>query len=308
MRDDQTRHDWEDRLRTGLRDLEAGTPGGGGLPGPDQVRRTHLRRRTALSGVAALATVVVAGGAVLALDRPSTSAPIAPTTTSEPAPTGTAAPEPSATSPTTDPPVTSTAPAVVVPTTIPDGFLLPHEGETAPAGSDNTDWTEVSTREIVLADSCDQSSTVKPDVAPTDVRVIEQTGPEYAFVIGLQVFSSAQEAATWVSGLRGLEEGCVGVDRGGRQTMVAEDLTGPWGQGALWVESYLNLDSQEPDDFGTGGQYTAMARVGSAVIFAQSYGEYGPALDGPDADVVADLREPLDELAPRLCVFTEAGC
>ena len=116
--------DWENRLRAGLHDLET-TPAG--LPGTDQVRRTHLRRRTALTAASALAAVVVAGGTVLALDRPGTSAPVAPTTT---APTATAAPTPSTTSSTSDPsPATQTTPPSVVPTTIPDGFVLLHESE-----------------------------------------------------------------------------------------------------------------------------------------------------------------------------------
>ena len=128
--------DWESRLRTGLRELET-TPAG--LPGTDQVRRTHLRRRTALTAASALAAVVVAGGTVLALDRPGTSAPVAPTTT-EPAPTVTAAPTPSATTPEPDPSTaTRTTPAVAVPTTIPDGFVLPHEGEQSD-DADVTGW------------------------------------------------------------------------------------------------------------------------------------------------------------------------
>ena len=61
-------------------------------------------------------------------------------------------------------------------------------------------------------------------------------------------------------------------------------------------------------DFSPGATYTLMTRIGSAVAVTQGYGEFAPALDGPDPGVVADLREPLDELAPRLCVFTEAGC
>ena len=230
MRDDQTRHDWEDRLRTGLRDLEAGTPGGGGLPGPDQVRRTHLRRRTALSGVAALATVVVAGGAVLALDRPSTSAPIAPTTTSEPAPTGTAAPEPSATSPTPDPPVTSAAPAVVVPTAIPDGFLLPHEGE-ASDDPDVTDWAELPDATVMWACPEGMATYDLPFAQPTDRRWIGQTGPEYAFSVGLEVFESADVAAAHVNSQQAGGRGLPSIEPGDSPITVAEDLPGPWGQG-----------------------------------------------------------------------------
>ena len=272
-----------------------------GLPGPDAARRTHLRRRTALAAASALAAVVVTGGTVLALDRPGTSAPVAPTTTE---PTATAAPTPSSTPSTTPPTRSETAPGVVVPTTIPDGFLLPHEGETS-KDSDVTDW--ISAEEPILS-ACDHPGDPRLDVVTTDNRVIEQSGPEYKRVIGLRVFSSADEAVGWLAAQQEIAASCLGVPRGGRQTTVAQELPGPWGQGGLWVESYLNLDSTDPDDFGNGGLYTLVTRIGSAVAFSQGYGEYAPAVEGPDAEVVANLREPLDELAPRLCVFTEAGC
>ena len=140
--------DWENRLRAGLHDLEHQVPG---LPGPDAARRTHLRRRTALTAASALAAVVVAGGTVLALDGPSTSAPVAPTTT-EPAPTATAAPTPSTTPPTTPSTTSQTAPGAVVPTTIPAGFLLPHEGEQS-EDPDVTDWEPSTTRRSPAASS-----------------------------------------------------------------------------------------------------------------------------------------------------------
>ena len=113
---------------------------------------------------------------MLALNRPGTSAPVAPTTTE---PTATAAPTPSTTSPAPDPSTaTQTTPAVVVPTTIPEGFLLPHEGEPAPENSDVTAWTEA---EPVPLRACEEglpNMDLPVDTPPTDQRWIAQSGPE----------------------------------------------------------------------------------------------------------------------------------
>ena len=250
---------------------------------------------------------MVAGGTVLALDRSGTSAPVAPTTT-EQAPTATAAPTPS-TTPSTTPPVSSeTAPGAVVPTAVPAGFLLPHEGEQS-QDPDVTDWAELP--EALSLPACEEGLAnidLPIDTPPTDERWIGQNGPEYSRTIGLQVFASADDAAGNLAALTALAEDCLRLRSGGSPITVAEDLPGSWGQGSLWVESYRAEGAETGDDFGLGGTYTLAVRVGNAIAVSQGYGEVAPAVDGPDAEVVADLRGPLDQLAPRLCVFTAAGC
>ena len=122
------------------------------------------------------------------------------------------------------------------------------------------------------------------------------------------MFASADAASSHLGALTLLAQDCARTRLGGSPITVAEDLPGAWGQGVLWVESYRAEGAETGDDFGLGGTYTLVVRIGNAIAVSQGYGEVAPAVDGPDADVVAGLREPLDELAPRLCVFTDAGC
>ena len=192
-------------------------------------------------------------------------------------------------------------------TTIPDGFLLPHEGETS-QDADVTDWAALP--EALQLRACDEGMPAANLTfqEPTDQRWIGQHGPEYSRSIGLQVFESPDAASAHLAALTALAQDCARTRLGGSPITVAEELPGAWGQGTLWVESYRAEGAETGDDFGLGGTYTLAVRIGNAISVSQGYGEVAPAVDGPDAEVVADLREPLDELAPRLCVFTEAGC
>ncbi len=140
--------------------------------------------------------------------------------------------------------------------------------------------------------------------------MIGQSGPEYTRVIGLRVFASADEAAGWLAAQQDIAASCLGVPQGGRQTTVAEELPGPWGQGGV-VGRVVPERSTAPTRRRLRPRRDVHARDADRdrpSPSCQGYGEYAPAVDGPDAEVVANLREPLDELAPRLCVFTEAGC
>ena len=117
-------------------------------------------------------------------------------------------------------------------------------------------------------------------------------------MIALQVFASPDGAAAHLSALTSLAADCQRTQQGGSPITVAQELAGSWGQGTLWVESYRAEGAETGDDFGLGGTYTLVVRIGNAIAVSQGYGEVAPALDGPDAEVVANLRDPLDELRP----------
>ncbi len=131
-------------------------PPGAGAPGPDPPAAPTCAAAPRSTAASALAAVVVAGGTVLALDRPGTSAPVAPTTTEPHGHRGTDAEHARPRPPRRR--GRRPRPVVVVPTTIPDGFLLPHEGETS-QDPDVTDWISA---EAPSLSACDHPGHPRP--------------------------------------------------------------------------------------------------------------------------------------------------
>ncbi len=86
--------------------------------------------------------------------------------------------------------------------------------------------------------------------------------------------------------------------------MSLHPLEGAWDDGFTAVLAYPT----DPDGYGPGGEYWLAVQRGTAVVVSGGDGAWAPGYPTPDPSAVAAYREPLDRLAPELCVFTAGGC
>lgn len=195
------------------------------------------------------------------------------------------------------PPVLATPappPAGAVPDTIPADFPLP-----APSGSGAP---AVAVDDLGTGVCGDR---VPGLAAATDRRVVEQTGPESVDRLGLLVFADADAAVAFVDGVWSEAASCAPAEppAPGRAVVTAP-LAGPWGQGLALrlVDVAAGATTQ------SAGATLLLTRRGSAVAVRYAAGGSAVPPFTVDPGVVAAVRPPLDELAPRLCLWTVAGC
>lgn len=304
---------WDNWFRSKLKDLA--TSGSRPLQPASWVRRVHRARRVAAAGGSGVlvAAVVLTGFAIAEPSGTGQGMPAGTPTTSPTAPTDT--PTPSETRPVTDGPTTepSTEPretgAVVAGPTIPAGLELPHEGETS-ENSDFTDWAEGFVPRSWHYSPCDGAAVSTGEAGASDVRSIEQSGPEYMARETLVVFPEVDGAVRLMQEVRAQAAACepyVGPDGG--TWVVQSPLDGAWGEGLVVAKSYVSPESTVDEPvYGLGGEYLLMARTGSAVMISEGYREWQPAVDSPNPGAVEEHRKPLDTMAPHMCVFTVDGC
>lgn len=267
-------HENDGDLRSAFADTGAWAQRRTDLPGPARARRTARRRSAvAVTGATAL-TVLAVVGSVIGVSWPD----------------GPPAPVPA-------------APAPAVPTTIPDDLQV---------GPPLSDDGETATRDVpeLRVDVCPGEGIPGVDAA-VERRFRLTTGPEFVGGDGLLVFADADAAVAFLAGLREAADRCGrGVPRpeGGTREILQEPLLGAWGEGVTLL--LLDVPTPGGDYQPIIGSHLLAVRTGSAVALRFAGGEnlleVRPA--GPDADIVANERRPLDALAPQLCQWTVAGC
>lgn len=143
---------------------------------------------------------------------------------------------------------------------IPDGLLLPNEGEPSSAPGETTDWaTDDATDRDWLLDPC--TPTAYPtDRQRADFRTVSQLGPEYFGVRQLGVYRSPEVAAEVVAGFRRVLAAC---REGGAWRWTTRDDPTLGAEGLL-----ISATSGMPD-----GARIAVTRVGAMVFLAYRYGE-----------------------------------
>lgn len=272
-----------------------GVPGPGGPEGPDEPG-TGNRRTLVVVGVVVAALLLGGLGWWWAArgddEEPTTVTSPSPTasspTTSEPATTS-ATTTPTETATTSAPPTTTAAPAGPA-TAIPADLRLPGEdaGGYVPQG-----WSYQPCGQPVSASGASDFRRVVSE-QPEDVR--SQT---------LLVFPSADAATAYLGTLRAAAEACQGPgDPGtGDAAVNLHPLEGDWDASFMVVLAYPGEGG-----YGPGGEYTLVVQRGTAIAVSAGYGEWAPGYPEPDPSAVAAYREPLDQLAPELCVFTADGC
>lgn len=272
---------------------------------PDEPARSRRRVALLTAGVVA-ALVVVALATWLALRGADPSGPtggagggagegaapeqpVEDPTPTAPAPTsGTTAPDASA------PPTTSAAPEPTptsAATTLPADLALPAEGQ---EGWTATGW------------SYQPCGTPLSAAGVGDFRRITADGPDGSGHQALLVFTTPDEASAFLAAMRAAAEACAGPGDAGADVpaVVVGTLEGDWDDSLTVVQSYPAIEG----GYDTGGDYTLAVRTGTAVTVSGGYAEWPPGYPTPDPGAVAEYRAALDALAPRLCVFTDAGC
>lgn len=278
-----------------------GVPGPGGPEDPDEPRAGN-RRTLVVVGVVVAALLLGGLGWWWAArgddEEPATVTSPSPTasspTTSEPATTSpTATPAgttPTGTATTTSAPPSTTAAPAGPATAIPADLRLPGEGQ---EGYEPQGWVYQPCGQPVSASGA------------SDFRRIVSEQPEDARSQALLVFPTADAAAGYLATMRSAAEACAGPgDPGtGDAAVTVHPLDGDWDASFLVVLAY-------PDEggYGPGGEYTLAVQRGTAVAVSAGYGNWAPGYPAPDPSAVAVYREPLDQLAPDLCVFTAEGC
>lgn len=198
----------------------------------------------------------------------------------------------------TTPPTNPTTSAPAVPTTIPSDFDLP---ELYP----ESDLAEASEQPVPDAGTgiCEESL---PGIdAATDSRFVERTAPEATDRLGLLVFADADAAVEFMDSAEQEAASCpVQEPSEPGRAVVVEQLDGPWGSGL----AMQLVDVADDPTVQSGQSHLLLARIGSAVAVRYSASSFATPPFGLDAEVVAGLRVPLDELAPRMCVWTADGC
>lgn len=268
-----------------------------GPSGPDEPG-TGSRRTLVVVGVVVAALLL--GGLAWWLTRggeeePTTVTSPSPTasspTTSEPATTS-ATTSSTGTTTTTAPPATTTTTAAPAgpATTIPADLRLPGEGQEGyfPQG-----WAYQPCGQPVSASGA------------SDFRRVVSEQPEDVRSQALLVFPTPDAATAFLGTMRAAAEACQGPGdpATGDAAVQLHPLEGDWDASFMVVLSYPGEGG-----FGPGGDYTLVAQRGTAVAVSSGYGEWAPGYPDPDPSAVAAYREPLDQLAPELCVFTTDGC
>lgn len=272
------------------------------------VRRRAARRRTGhVAAVAASTAAVLAVGWSVAapgadtaddpvqpVDSPSTTAE----TTSPTEPLRTTSPRtPARTNPTTmdytptplQPPPAATAgptPASGWVTTIPADVRLPFQGVKS-TDSDATDWTSLRGVTGWLLTPCEATTAYPSDADRTDLRSIGYNGVEYAASEQLALYADDDGAIAAMTQLRRAVSECA-AERTTDAThgsytdsywnyVDAADLTSAGGLQANesfvswnWNRTY---DLQGNPQYGLGGGFFVVTRVGNAVFLTVSDGE-----------------------------------
>lgn len=282
-----------------------GPEGPAGPEGPDEPGAGN-RRTLVVVGVVVAALLLGGLGwwwAARGDDEPTAATSPSPTasspTTSEPATTS----APATTTPTTTAPTASatatatttaapppTTPAPAGPTTIPAGLRLPGEGQ---EGYVAQGWSYQPCGQPVSA------------AGASDFRRVVSDQPEDSRSQALLVFPSVDAATAYLGTMRAAAEACQGPgDPGtGDAAVQLHALEGDWDASFMVVQSYPGEGG-----YGPGGDYTLAVQRGTAIAVSAGYGEWSPGYPTPDPSAVAAYREPLDRLAPELCVFTADGC
>ncbi|GAB4064818.1 hypothetical protein GCM10028777_12320 [Angustibacter speluncae] len=274
-----------------------GAPGPGGPGGPEGPDEPGAGNRRTLVVVGVVVAALLLGGlgwwwAARDDEEPTTVTSPSPTTssptTSEPATTS-ATTTPTETATTSAPPTTTAAPAGPA-TAIPADLRLPGEdaGGYFPQG-----WAYQPCGQPVSASGA------------SDFRRVVSEQPEDTRSQALLVFPSPDAATAYLGTLRAAAEACQGPgDPGtGDAAVQLHPLEGDWDASFMVVLSYPGEGG-----YGPGGEYTLVVQRGTAIAVSAGYGEWAPGYPDPDPSAVAAYREPLDQLAPELCVFTADGC
>lgn len=256
------------------------------LPGAAEARQRARTRSVAATTAAAVLTVLAVSATVIGVSRFD--------------PDGPALPAPAASAPPT--PSSAATGTRRVPTTIPDDFSL---GATQPTGSDYR--VETLHRLSVGVCTGDALPGIETATAQTYRRVI---GPEHVDILGVAVFADADAAMSFMTGLLAAAAECNrGAPRpeGGSREVVQEPLRGTWASGL----TTLMIDIPAADlPQRVGGSYLFAMRIGSAVALNFDAGEvlFHSRPYTIDPLHVDEGRLALEDLAPRMCRWTVAGC
>lgn len=299
----------DDELRRALRDMAAAAstqPVGE----PTEIRRVARRRQVTAAVATAAAVVLIATSAVVAAptlleagppaDRPSTPAPTETETQAvEDAPAPPPSPTPEATpssSPPSPPAVSSPPPSTPVtpPTEIPADYRLPSE-------QNDWQWEEVAYWPFP---ACDRGWLGGRPAGASDMRarMLPQLEPNQYEAVA--VYPSADAAVAAMGALREAVDRC-----GSQPDQIIEraELPGPWGDGFVRFSGSSTVGGPDPSQ-ARAFQHVYVVRVGNAIgLTYNSYFGEVTSHEATPANIAAN-REPIDELAPTLCVFTAAGC
>lgn len=184
------------------------------------------------------------------------------------------------------PPATTALPA---PRGIPDGFPL----DTAMIEADADYTRHGPSREGAGAGEVEMcGQVVWPDTDAQDRLVTHVEGPEYHDARELLVFADSEAALETMVPIREAAQEC--------RTMDNQVWT-PLDEDTGWDSVTMGLSY----DDGLGSSVFQFTRVGSAVLFATTYGE-GSLQSLPDQG--ADVTDVTTAIAPAMCVFTADGC
>ncbi len=187
--------------------------------------------------------------------------------------------------------------------TIPADLTLPHEDDLA--------WQGVN----LTVDDCAEEVPRRPDSLRTasDVRTVQLSSSAGSRSESLVVATDQNAAATVVSEIAALLTTCATPADDGFPvpTYTTGSVTEPPGQNSTeWTRTALVANTFPQPDGPDRAQYVLLAQSERAVIVGVISGENAIApKDGVlDPATVADLQSFADEMAPKLCPFTAAGC
>lgn len=278
---------FDDRLRRSLHDTAASAERRASAPPVSQVhRRARDRRHGMAAGLTFAVVAILGGGTVLvtgAFGDDGNSVANAPS--QSPSESVTTAP----TTPPTPPPPTSGA------TEIPDDFTLP----------DELAYGMETAEEVLTADwpanVCGNVS-YRGDTGRTDFRSVSASGLESDYTNALAVYGLAETAVEVVADMRIGVESCLNHE-------LPSGFTESWEIRPMGIggESFIAASTMTtPEgDSASGGQLFAVTRVGNAIYVTYQFADGRPSVDNNQA---AEVEAALADFAPRMCVFTVAGC
>lgn len=270
-------------IRTALAESSERAARDAQLPAAAEMRRRAHTRSVVATSAAAVLTVLAVSATVLGVSQFGAGNTALPAS---------APPTPSSSA-------TGTRP---VPTTIPADFDL---GPTLPADGEYS----VTMRRDLPTGIC--TSYMLPGVEKATAQTYRQVvGPEYANTLGVAVFADADAAMSFMTGLQTAAGECargVALYGGGVREVVQEPLRGSWASGLTTLLIDVP-DGEEPKR--VTGSYLFAMRVGSAVALRYEVGEIllHTRPYAIESRYVDGGRDALEGLAPRMCLWTVAGC
>ncbi len=215
-------------------------------------------------------------------------------------------------------------------TTFPDDLTLPFEGAKA-TSSDSSDWEALRSVDSWLLTPCDatEKSGYPSDDGRTDLRSIGYHGIEYAESEQLALYSSGEGAAAAMAELRQAIVQCAAERRVDERAVTYSDSYWSYTDtDRLAVAGWGQPDAQAPDvsfmawnwnrtydldgnpQYGLGGGFFVVSRVGNAIFLTVSDGEtdYGEPAQVRQAS--QDLTGTTRTFLPTLCgIFADGnGC